>query len=521
MPRSSVAFLLVFAIVCLSTPLLAARYDGKLTLRVIDKQTGQPIAARMELRNGRGRPVRVRAKGIVSHADYFVFDGQVTLELRKGPYQFLIEAGPEYQTRPGHFTIERHAEDTTEITLQRRVDMQAEGWWAGDLDVRHRPQDLPLLMRAAGVNLAPIFVRENLQGRCQEGKRSKKLTAQNYSNLIIAPQYALDHRRGGGLLIFDESGKEKSLDICHLKSDAPSLAVSQPGNDSDATDSEATLIALTPFAWDLPLWIASGRLDALQIIHRHALADDVVDNEGWGRKRNKTLFPGKTSFPGKTGNGRWSEAICHHLLNCGLRISPAAGSGTGANKNAIGTNRVYVQCGEECTRESWFEGLRAGRVMVTNGPLLRTKVSGHAPGHQFQLDTGESRDFQIALSLTFYEKASVEYLEIVKNGHVLHEIRLSELAEKKGRLPVLNFDSSGWFLVRAMTSSTKNYQYATTGPYYVEANYQPRISRKSVQFFLDWLEDAAKEFAGNEAVQAEIESARPFWEELLSKANAD
>jgi len=78
---------------------------------------------------------------VVSHGDYFVFDGEVTLELRKGPYTFLIEAGPEYETRPGSFTIKRRAEDDTEVVLKRRVDMSAEGWWAGDLDVRQRYQD--------------------------------------------------------------------------------------------------------------------------------------------------------------------------------------------------------------------------------------------------------------------------------------------------------------------------------------------------------------------------------------------
>ena len=513
-------FLIALAVCCATSPVGAARYDGKLTLRVVDKLTGQPIAARMELRNGRGRPMRVRPKGAIAVGDYFVFDGQVTLELRKGPYTFLIEAGPEYQTRPGHFSIERHAEDKTQVVLERRVNMQAEGWWAGDLDVRHRPQDLPLLMRAAHVNLVPLFVRENVQGKCHQAKHSAKIFEKKLGDLFLGPKFALDHRRGGGLLVFDETASGASLNVCRLKSDAPSLAFSLPNDDTnedinDDTDTDTTLIALTPFAWDLPVWVAAGKLDALQIIHRHALADNVVDNEGWGRKRDKTFFPGKT------GNGRWSETIYHHLLNCGLRIPPAAGSGSGTNKNPVGTNRVYVQCGEECSRKIWFEGLRAGKVMVTNGPLLRTEVSGQAPGHQFQLDAGESRDFQIALGLAFYEKAPVEYLEIVKNGRVVHEIRLSELAEKQGRLPALNFDSSGWFLVRAMTSSTKNYQYATTGPYYVESNYQPRISRKSVQFFLNWLDEAGEEFADNEAVLAEINSARPFWGNLLGKANAD
>ena len=278
---------------------------------------------------------------------------------------------------------------------------------------------------------------------------------------------------------------------------------------------EVCAVALSPFAWDLPLWIASGELDAVQIIHRHALLGDVVDNEGWGRKRDKTFFPGKT------GNGRWSEAIYHHLLNCGIRIPPAAGSGHGANKNPVGTNRVYVHSEDAFSTESWLEGLCQGRVVVTNGPLLRTSVEGHPPGYQYELEPGETHDFQIGLGLAFYEQAPVEYLEIVKNGRVEHEIRLKELAESHGKLPPLQFTRSGWFLVRAMTSTSKNYQFASTGPYYVEVNDEPRISGKSARFFLDWLDDASKEFAGNEAVLADIAAARPFWEELLAKANAE
>ena len=123
--------------------------------------------------------------------------------------------------------------------------------------------------------------------------------------------------------------------------------------------------------------------------------------------------------------------------------------------------------------------------------------------------------------LAFYEKAPVEYLEIVKNGQTVHEIRLRDLVQQKGRLPVLPFDASGWFLVRAMTSSTKNYQYATTGPYYVASNYQARISRNSVQFFLDWLDAAEQEFADNRAVLTDIAAARPFWQGLFDQANVD
>jgi hypothetical protein len=182
---------------------------------------------------------------------------------------------------------------------------------------------------------------------------------------------------------------------------------------------------------------------------------------------------------------------------------------------------VYVDCGDEFSQENWLAGFRAGRVVVTNGPLLQTSVEGQSPGHVFHLDQGETHQFQIALSLSFYERAPVEYLEIVKNGSVEYEVRLDELARREGRLPPLEFSASGWFLVRAVTSNPDTYQFASTGPYYVQLNYQPRISRASVEYFLKWLDEAADEFADNPAVLGDIAAARPFWKDLLRRANAE
>lgn len=67
---------------------------------------------------------------------------------------------------------------------------------------------------------------------------------------------SLDYRRGGGLLFLGavpgvlpqdlgSAGQEESL--------LPMLRA--------ATGAGASAVALTPFAWDLPLWIASNKLD--------------------------------------------------------------------------------------------------------------------------------------------------------------------------------------------------------------------------------------------------------------------
>ncbi|TWU28539.1 hypothetical protein Pla144_18290 [Bythopirellula polymerisocia] len=484
-----------------------ASYDGILTINVADEQTGKPLAVRMELRNSRGKPVRVRPEGAVVLDDYLVFDGSITLELKKGNYEFFVEAGPEFETRKGHFTIDRHAEDSTDLKLARRVNMQNEGWWAADLDVSQEFENMPLLMRAAGLDYIPVTVSANNHGKCSEMKLRGNEPLSSLSPPLFGPWATLDNRRGGGLILIAE---ETPYPVCAADADEPSLEVLR-----SASEQGDQIIALSPFAWDLPLWIATGKLDAIQLIHRHALVDKVIDNEEGGYRRDKKFYPGAM------GNGRWSEAIYHHLLNCGLQIPPVAGSGSGINGNPVGTNRVYAWCEREFSREAWFDALRAGQVMVTNGPLLRTNVEGHPPGHVFSLGAGESHDFQISLSLTFYEKAAVEYLEILKDGHVVHQIRLRDLAQNQGRLPLLTFNSSGWFAVRAMTSNTKNYQFATTGPYYVQSEYQPRVSRRSVQFFLDWLDVAEREFAGDQAATNEIKAARPFWLVLLEKANTE
>jgi hypothetical protein len=505
-----------YAAACgLAPHLHAARTDGTLTVTAVDEKTEDPMAVRMELRDQRGRPVRVRPEGAVVAGDSLFFNGEVTLNLRRGAYSFLIEAGPEFPTRPGNFTIERHAEDTAEVTLSRRVDMRKEGWWAGDLDVQVKLEDAPLMMQARSVDFAPIAALVNDHGRCRKLKQHAGGVemAGGESPRLFGPWATLDDRRGGGLLAINA---EPPVDVCQWKLDDPSLPSAEA-----ARDAGAQVVALTPFAWDLPLWVAAGKLDAVQVINRHSQYNASIDNEGAGRVRDQAFFPGKL------GNGRYSETIYHHLLNCGLRLPPTAGSGAGsgsgtrAASSPLGTNRTYVHCGETFTGDAWIEGLRAGRVVVTNGPLLRVRVDGELPGYTFELYDNQRREFQIALDLAFYEANQVEYLEIVQNGKPIHQVRLDEFAKKKGKLPFVEFETSGWFLVRAVTNNPNVYQFASTGPYYVELNHEPRISRASVEYFLTWLDEAGAKFAGNAAVLAEIEAARPFWEERLERANAD
>ena len=115
-------------------------------------------------------------------------------------------------------------------------------------------------------------------------------------------------------------------------------------------------------------------------------------------------------------------------------------------------------------------------MVVTNGPLLRPRVNGELPGHVFQGQPGEVVELTVQLNLSLRDR--VDYLEVIQNGKVVHEVRLEEYRDRRGTLPAVRFDKSGWMLVRAVTANPQTFRFASTGPYYVEIGQQPRISRE-------------------------------------------
>ncbi|MBC8355341.1 MAG: CehA/McbA family metallohydrolase [Planctomycetes bacterium] len=487
-----------------------AAVEGEVEVRVVDKKTGEALAVRMHLKDRRGRPVIPRRT--VAWKDHFVFDGNILLKLRPGAYTFEIERGPEYRIRSGHFMIERGAEDSHVLEMERFVDMKKEGWWGGELHV-HRPiKDIELLMRAEDLHVAPVITWWNKRNSWAETGQPESLLVQFDTNRFYHLMGGEDEREGGALMYFN---LENPLAIQEADREYPSpvkfldLAREQPSVHIDIEK---------PFWWDMPMWVATGKVDSIGLANNHMCRSEVLGTEAWGKPRD-TKF-----YPGTHGNGRWTQDIYYHLLNCGLRIPPSAGSASGVLPNPVGYNRVYVHCDGELTYEKWFEGLRAGQVVVTNGPLLRPRVNGELPGHVFTAAEGQAIELQAALNLSVREK--VEYLEIIKNGQVEREVRLSEYKEAGGRLPKVEFNESGWMLIRAVTNNEDTFRFASTGPYYVEIGQQPRISKESAQFFYDWVYERARRIKiddaahRNEVIKPHRE-ARDFWQDLIDRSNAD
>jgi len=323
-----------------------------------------------------------------------------------------------------------------------------------------------------------------------------------------------DEREGGALMFFNRS---RYLPISGSSREYPSPMkfVNQAREEGDVwIDIEK------PFWWDVPVWLASKKIDSVGLANNHMCRSRMYESEAWGRPRNTERLPAPR------GNGFWSQEIYYHILNCGLRVPPSAGSASGVLPNPLGYNRVYVHCGDDFSYDTWWQGLKAGRSFVTNGPLLLAKANGKLPGHVFA--STDEKAVEIDVEVSLISRDQVTAIEIIRNGKTERTVPIAGKTQPIN-LGKMTFDRSGWFLVRVITDLEHTFRFASTAPYYVEVGAEKRfVSRSSANFFLDWVVERIgrvpvklNDSERLEDVLAYHQEAKKFWQQVAAEANAD
>lgn len=494
---------------CVLAP--AARAPFRLELSMVDAATSAPVACRLHVTDAAGKPQL--APGLPAWRDHVVCRGQAALDLPAGEYVYEVERGPEWSREVGKVSAVDGGVSKVVVTLRRIASLAAEGWWSGDLHI-HRPlADAELLADAEDLHVAPVITWWN-KTNLWAGKElpEKPLTRTAQGRLIYS--LAGEDEREGGALLFYHLPRPLAIQAAGREHPSPSVYLEEAKGAAGAhVDIEK------PFWWDVPVWVASGKADTIGLANNHMCRSRMYENEAWGRPRDLARLPNPR------GNGFWTQEIYYHLLNCGLRLPPSAGSASGVLNNPVGYNRVYVQVGPELTWEGWWEGLRAGRSFVTNGPLLRVTADGRLPGSVLR-PKGEERQLDVELRASLVSLDPIDEVQVVVNGKVERSVPRAEL-EKSGSLGKLTLGSSGWFLVRAISTHEKTFRFASTAPFYVEAGAAPRrISRGSAKFFVDWVaERRVRMKEADPAKRGEIlrfhDRAWDYWTGLAEKANAD
>lgn len=157
----------------------------------------------------------------------------------------------------------------------------------------------------------------------------------------------------------------------------------------------------------------------------------------------------------------------------------------------VGLVRVYAKMPQGPLHiESWLDSLKHGRTFATNGPLLGFSLNGKQLGDELRLSSSEH---EVKFKAWMRSIVPVDHVQIVCNGKVLQELKLSrnrESADENAGIPI---SQSGWCLLRAWSDKAEHpilddYVYATTGPIYIRIAGTTQRSPEDAAFFVAWID---------------------------------
>lgn len=187
--------------------------------------------------------------------------------------------------------------------------------------------------------------------------------------------------------------------------------------------------------------------------------------------------------------------VWYRLLNCGFRLPTGSGSDTMANyaslRGPVGLNRVYASVPSGALDiHSWLKSLKLGRTFATNGPLLGFTLGDMQPGEELRLPAGENR---VTLSGWLRSFVPVDHLQVVCNGQVVSDLKLTEDHQSSDVTDTIPISRSGWCILRAYSDKAEHpvlddYVYATTSPVYVAVAGSTPKPADDAAYFVAWID---------------------------------
>lgn len=424
---------------------------ANLHIAVADEH-GAPIWTRLEVRNAAGEMYQPKVSihetmkktrgGKPFYLGSFIVNGSTDLDVPTGAYTVVAEHGLEYER------VERKVEAPGSVRIQLRpwIRMRARGWWSGDMHVHHSLEDAPGIAQAEDLNFIVLVNR----GKQELFKNWPAKAVEKVSDkYFLSLRNAEDERRGGSW-IFN-----------NLK--AP-LTLGREGGwfpqgldyVRQAKAQDAWFDIDMPFWWEVPVMVALGEPDSIDILHNQFMQYGIDQSEYWGRPRSRDEFPGWQGFVD------YSMGLYYRYLNLGYRIPPSAGTGTGVMPSPAGYDRLYAKMDGPFGVDKWYEAIRDGRSFVTNGPMLFVTYKN-----------GE-------IVVKAEAREAIDRIELVANGRIVDKTSASTAR--------FHIDSQkySWCAVRCFLKTPDNIRLAHSTPIYLNGKWD---AREDAAYFVEWLDE--------------------------------
>ncbi len=445
-------------ILCPLLPLIAALAQTttapQATLDLVLRSDEKPAAARVYITDSDGKPVLI--PGAVQYSrrgeDHSVVDRSAEIPLPPGTYKVRAEKGPEY--RPDEATVTLKPGETRRVILDvvRFYNMNEMGWYSGDLHIHRTAEDLALIVRAEDLNVAPAITR-HAGGSQQPGPYPSAPFMRVDPNHVVSVQNQEVERLGKGhgavvLLNTPQPVETEGLSLLYPTETEFCRRARAAGGFVDAEK---------PIWKNVPVNVALGLVDSIGIVNNHFHPRAVMaEAEKWG-----SMERDKPAYQTPAGFAQWMMDLYYSFLDCGFRLPVSAGSASGVMPVWPGYERVYVFISAPFTYQQWFQDLKAGRSVATNGPLLGVFLDGQPPGAQvnFQGPTAHS------LVIDANSQDRIDRVEILLNGQVIRSF--SGGGNTAFRTAVnITITEPGWLVVRCFEPAGQTVRYAHSSPFY-------------------------------------------------------
>ncbi len=413
--------------------------DPGITFNIKDAMTGEPLPARVEVRDDAGSSFWSPLKGPAHPVDreengwttplwkfqpgpYFYVDGKATLGVEPNQKTVSIYHGFEYQ--PINMSIPENG--VVDVSLERWINMPERGWYSGQTHIHTTDAGLPVqftrhwstVSRAEDINFSSILT---LKGEWQTHAiyaneyPMGKLERFSTPNHIIT--YGQEYRS-------NPYGHLALLGLNYLIQPISSGALGELGGPDYPSNATILDEAIDQGAVTIGAHFGNFISEGLQI---------KTPWPSTGFEMAVDVALGKMQLAEVYGAGGQLQ-IWYDLLNCGFQI-PATAGPDWAIKD---TPRVYVHLGEEdFNQTNWLKGLKKGRSFITKGPMLFFKVNKQLAGSEIKLQEGSKPVRIEASALTPDKKLEVE---LIFNGKVI--------ASGTNLRMELHLEESGWLAAR-------------------------------------------------------------------------
>ena len=463
-----------------------AEAGGRLQVSIVDRATGRPVTARCYLTDPTEQfwSPPGAANYVKPPERHFIAEGGFRIALPPRKYTLTVERGTEYRPVTREVEIKPDETRNEKVELERWINMNERGWYSGDLHNHRDWREMPQLLLAEDLNVAPTLTQwvweDSLNSKAPTlapGEAAVRQVDGTHAYSIVDTEIER-LREGPGAV--DIVGLSQPLEFHGYRLFPPNTFFTEQAHRLGGyVDAEK-------ITWrDVAALVALGQVDFAGIVYNHFNRHGVeTETTPWGMIPKE-----RAEYDTPAGMPLWAMEVYSKFLNCGFKLSVSAGSASGVKPSPLGFCRVYVHLPGKFGYAEWFRTLKAGCSFATNGPMLFLTVDGREPGETVEIRAGGGKVAQpLKARVEAITDGSLDRVEIIWKGKVIKSVkgdgascRLSVEAEIEPR-------ESGWVAVRAFERPLEKARFAHTSPVYVRVGRDQGIVPEDAKFFLVWID---------------------------------